>query len=259
MTPKFGWKKDRFDHRDRKFSLCAPALRADAPPPIRASLRANVPPVLSQLDNDCVANASASAVSTVLRAEGGPTELPSRRFIYWLARAQTGSQTQDEGTYVRDALKTLHQFGFPPEHDCPYDPTTTNSPPPAMAYRTAFDRRLINGYCRIDAVGAARVTAVKQAIAAGHPVIFGTLVSDKFLNAANGQVFGPPKPGDSIAGGHALYFAEYDDRVGPGTIRGPNSWGPDWGSYGWFEMSYDYVAWSETDDLWVVEKVPTVL
>jgi C1A family cysteine protease len=100
--------------------------------------------------------------------------------------------------------------------------------------------------------GEARVTAVKQALSAGKPVMFGTNVSNDFAEdklpsgAINPPVNGP------IAGGHAMVICGFDGD----TFDILNSWGESWGNSGWCTFSADYIAWSDTRDLWTVDVAP---
>jgi C1A family cysteine protease len=73
-----------------------------------------------------------------------------------------------------------------------------------------------------------------------------------------------PKPGETVAGGHAIVTAGYDDSKvirnrpgGPSTtgaflIR--NSWGAGWGMAGYGWLPYEYVTRGLATDWWSLVK-----
>jgi hypothetical protein len=71
------------------------------------------------------------------------------------------------------------------------------------------------------------------------------------MTANDGKLIDPPI-GLQIAGGHAMAWGGYDAN-GVDTL---NSWGEEYGDKGWLRMSWDYVTWQRTSDLWIVERAP---
>lgn len=230
-------------------------LRA-APIPYRASNRHLVLSVLDQGSiGSCVANAVMQAVraSQVRRGAANP-ELGSRLWTYYLARASHNEQNEDNGTFIRAAFGALVSLGFPPESAFPYSdaPGSFRVPPPPGVMTAAYDQRAPTEYHRIFETGRARVDTVKMALSQGFLVCFGSPVSIAFCEGDLGDKPVMPPINEPIAGGHAQVLVGYtgDD------FEALNSWGPSWGRGGYWDMSADYVAWGETQDLWVCESAP---
>ncbi len=198
------------------------------------------------------------------------TEFLSRLFAYYLARAVTKDTNHDTGTMIRYVFQILNTFGFPPESIWPYsDNAGTDGAftrmPSSEAFRRAFDQRSyadksgspVVKYSRILATGHSRVLDVQRAISQGMLVVFGTDVTEAFCSDSGAndlKPIDPPGRSDTIAGGHAMVWGGYDDS-GVDTL---NSWSEEFGDKGWFRMSWDYVAWASTNDLWIVEKAPLI-
>lgn len=207
-------------------------------------------PILNQGSlSSCVSNAIAQAIRIVLleKGEANP-ELLSRLFSYWIARNQHGDAGVDNGTFIRLAIKGLNRVGRPPESAWPYDVNRYSEKPPPAVFMEAHDKRKAN-YYRIAEYGAERVEVIKRALAAGHPVVFGTDVSTEFLDNVGTQgVIKPPVDGQ-LAGGHAMVVTGYN-QVGPMIT---NSWGDDWGQGGRARFDWSYLTWERTRDLWAID------
>lgn len=243
MIRHFGWKKDLPDADDHVFSAPAPV----GPLPRAVSLRYMVPRIFDQQQtSSCVANAWAAAIG-IREAQAhlalGPV---SRLYIYAYARGLDGDEHEDQGTYLRSGAKALRLMGAPPEDAWPFVESRVNFTPNLQSHMLAHARRG-GKYARIAGTGPARVEHAKAALAAGQPFVFGTEVTEAFKEYERG-VIARPTALDSIAGGHALCAVGYDDDLQAFEVQ--NSWGSDWGNGGFLWMSYDYMGWSGTDDLW---------
>lgn len=233
-------------------------LAVTTPPPA-ASLRARVVEVLDQGPlNSCTMNAVAQAVRVVQCVPGTPVPpLLSRLFGYYNARAYTHDTDNDLGTTLRQTMKGLAKFGFCPEASWGYVTEQWATRPPWGAYKAAVDQRLLRGFYSIDSFGDQKVLDVKRAIASGYSLVFGTDVTRDFVDDMSPPVSGfwdTPADDAVIAGGHAMCGVEYDEQ----GLVGPGSWGTVWGDKGWFRLTWDYVKWSRTRDLWVIEAAPWV-
>lgn len=262
------------------------ALDHDAGPTLRAGaaivpVHVNRNPYTRTLDQGGIGSCTANAAGQAIRADmvkqkvasgmseedaQRTTDVPARLFGYNLARELHGVLAADVGTYIRSVFLVYNRVGFCEEKYFPYsDNRGPSAPvfrkPPANAYRMAFDQKMAaeNGgnklvsYRRIFSTGYARVEEVKIAHGRGQMVVFGTDVSKQFcadMSANDGKEIDPPT-GD-IAGGHAMVTGGHD----PNGCDVLNSWGLGFGDLGWCRFSWDYIAWTRTLDLWVVECAP---
>lgn len=286
MIGGLGYKPSPPDTRDYD---AAPFLLKAAPAPPERVARSKFTRTLNQGRlGSCTTNAAAQAVRaqmviqlvTAWTAQGMSfeaalsraqmeVEFLARLFPYYFARSITHDQGEDTGTFIRFVFQVLNKFGFPYESKYPYsddtDPKTGKFArmPDSNAIRLAFDQRLkaeaagVNPvkYSRILSTGYDRVMDVQRAIAANKLVVFGTPVTNKFASdgsANGGKPIDPPTNMKDIAGGHAMVWGGYS----PSGVDTLNSWGDGYGDLGWFMMSWDYVAWSETHDLWIVDHAP---
>ena len=163
------------------------------------------PLVLSQTNNDCVANALAKAVQLVRAIiTGESTPLCARRPIYYWARAAVGDTSHDEGCMPSDALYAAQMHGLCDESVDSYA-TDVNAPPDVDVYRSSYDARGLR-YQSIDAASAS--VGVRTAIAVTRrPVLVAWKVDDAFENwTPNLPAWtfqGPPK------GGHYTVIVAY--------------------------------------------------
>jgi hypothetical protein len=270
LSRGLGWKRDRPESPWHPPDKSARLKLGLAPPPISATLRPFVPDILDQMRlGSCTVNAVAQAyrISLIRQmiAAGGPLlNLPpfaSRLFLYYLARAIDHETDSDAGTYLRNVFLALTTFGAPEEAFWPYSDDSSpgalfTQKPPEDVFSKAFDQKAKNGspaYFRIDSTGNDRILDIKRAIAAGHAVVFGTLVSNDFVSGN----FDPSKPlpppiNQSIAGGHALTVGEYNG----GNNGIVNSWNRTFGVQGWCSFSDEYLAWDESADFWIIDTAP---
>lgn len=224
------------------------------PPPESASIRHRVVDVLDQGNiGSCVANAGMQAIRMM-----NWSPLGARLWGYWLARTYHGMEGFDTGTHIRSFFRAMNSYGFLAERDYKYGYQTSHysTGPPPKAFRKAFDQRDPSNpfkYRRIFGKLSERADIVRRAIAAGHPVVFGTDVSITFQRLrGHSGVIGRPHS-DDLAGGHAMVIVGYDAE----GFEIVNSWGERWGNGGFAKLSNDYIMWDKTRDLWVVESAPT--
>lgn len=206
--------------------------------------------------NSCVANAIAGGVD-VLESAAGLASVPvSRLFIYYNARRLHGAQRFDSGTYIRLAIKGLVKLGVPDEQYWKFsvNPLRINRRPGWQPSMMAHPRRG-GEYYSIFSEGKARTTAIKAAIVAGYPVVFGTPVSRQFMNNQGPRIIDRPTDvvGESIVGRHAMLIVGYEHDDFYGTVfEVLNSWGTDWKDGGFCKLSEDYVRWDLTRDLTIL-------
>ncbi len=212
----------------------------------------------------CAGNATADAVEILnaleeaekAKAEGRepnpPTQL-SRLFVYALARNLIdengdgqGDIGKDQGSYIRLCFEVLSRYGICDEGVWPYDVSKVFTLPSVSALRQAVGHK-IHDYYRIRSAGEDRIWAVRSALRSRQPVVFGTGLGESFGSHQGLNPLGPP---NKIVGRHAMVVVGL---VGDHFLV-KNSWGRGWGYGGYWVMSDDYLAWSETSDLWVPTK-----
>lgn len=253
---RYGWRPDKPDKRDLKFS--APThLFALLALPAKVDLRSKMPPVYDQGDlGSCTANAVGGACHYAELNEAKPTVAvvePSRLFIYFNTRVLEHTWETDSGAEIRDVMKAINRWGYAPEALWPYDITKFNVPPVIPAYAKAWWYKTTN-YLSVTQ----DLVQIKSALAAGYPVAFGFTVYDSFESAAvaaSGIVPMPNLATENVLGGHAVLITGYDDSKNWFIVR--NSWGTSWGAAGYFYMPYEYVLDADlASDFWLVKTTP---
>ncbi len=227
-------------------------------------------PISNQgLLNSCVGNAVADCFE-ILKGLEDPAQVQqiSRLFLYYDARNYTGETNVDNGCYIHNALNSLTKLGACREIMWEYNINNVFVQPPLEAYREASDNT-ISSFFQITATGADRINQIELAIRANHPVIFGTRVSSEFQNYNNGtdKVFSIPT--DDV-GGHAMIIVGVrTNAAGQKEFYVRNSWGNTFGLQGvnaigqsesghcW--VSADYMAWAQTNDIFVATRMPNLL
>jgi len=212
--------------------------------------------------SSCAGNATADSVEILCAIEEekkslatgrAPRPIPqlSRLFVYSMARALQdcdnngqGDLNLDKGTFIRLCFEVLSRFGICEEEVWPYLESKVFTPPSIKALRQATGHK-IHSYYRIKQEGVDRIPEVVAALRSNHPVVFGTLIDNSFQSSA-----GPSKitiPTGSIIGGHAMLIVGYVD----GFFKVKNSWGSSWREGGYCYFTPEYLAWSQTWDVWV--------
>lgn len=239
MNRSYGWLPDQPDSRD----LPLGALKlSSANLPSSASVKQHVKSVLDQSTTSaCVAHATTQAVRLALSVQGLPDPiLPSRRFVYYNARLQTGDEHRDGGTYIRNAFRALSRNGYCEEKFCDFDIEKINDQPAPQAYRMSYDQRLDSFYRIVGDVES----EVRSAIAARHPVVLGIPVDRAFEQYGAGG--GYWDFGGSSIGGHAICAVSYDAQ----GVEIVNSWDVSWGHGGFGWISWETIM-NVASDLWV--------
>ena len=254
-----GGMRDASDHDDYKFEdnkaaiAALGGLVADPGSEVNGilDLRKWCSPVEDQGHlGSCVANATVGSLEFLQIRNGLPLNDLSRLFIYYNARLMHQDQDVDEGSYIRLAMGTLSSLGTCSESKWPYDVTKVFVRPSWGSYREAFVNK-IGSYYRITD-GAGRDDQIVEALKAQHPVVFGTVVDQEFMNYKGG-VMPMPKSTRVNAGGHAMLICGFDRNRQCWLVR--NSWSKYWGEGGYCWIPWAYFDASPTNDLWV----PTAL
>ncbi|HEV3386675.1 MAG TPA: C1 family peptidase, partial [Gemmata sp.] len=130
----------------------------------------------------------------------------------------------------------------------------------AKALAQRWDVHWIKRWDVTQRLSDAQIHAIKQAIAAGHPVASGL----RWPNKGDDLIDVPPA--DKVFDGHSILLVGYEDdasKPGGGVFVFRNSWGPKWGNNGYGNMSYAYARTYANDALWLQlgaprSEIPTV-
>jgi C1A family cysteine protease len=239
-----GYQADRQKSKDEAFS---PKQSKSLPGQI--DLRPYMSAVEDQsATNSCAANATAGAYEYLMKRLKGRAEDVSRLFIYYNARALDGDTTLDEGTYIRSCVKAAKKQGLCTESTWPFNPDQILERPAKVAYEEA-QGFLLNPIPRQVRVS---LQAMKNCLAEGFPFIFGLQLFGSFQKAGSDGLVPMPDPeNEQHDGGHAMLCVGYSEPDNVFIVR--NSWGREWGEYGYCYIPYDYMTNPELNtDCWTL-------
>lgn len=270
MQPKrsLGYRQDRPDPRDIPAERLLGAGASTVTPASMAKFRVGM---LDQRHaSSCVAFALTRAIDMALRAEAARqgaavTDLPmgAPGFVYFNARQAEVVDAKgagrnppligDVGSYPRLAMRAIQKLGFCPWDAYPYEEALANinAPPPAHAYRNAFDQSGLK-YYRISSTGIARVAEVARALSLGKPVIFGMFVDTAFMRN-RGERIATVDANDPNGGGHMMTVIE----VTESEVVVDNSWGTGWGDMGIGRIAHELFGSLLVTDVYVIEAAPS--
>lgn len=228
------------DSRDYLFSK----LKAPSVIPSKVDLRE----FCSKIENQsalgsCVGNASASALEFLEIKEKANFFDASRLFIYYNARVLEGTEKEDAGCTIRDAIKSLSKEGVTPETEWPYNIRKYADKPPKSCYQHALNHK-ITSYHRILGI-----SEMKQCLADGFPFVISIKVYEGFETVGKDGKVNMPKSREKYLGNHAVCAVGYDDSTKRFLFR--NSWGTSYGDKGYFTLPYDYLE-KLSFDCWTI-------
>lgn len=170
----------------------------------------------------------------------------------------------DDGAQIGDAIALIvnegdlpwSQFGFSP-YNCDTQPTPAQQSA-AEAYRgRSYWAFFISVGPPTGPQQNHDVNPLKQRLASNDPFVLGFPIYSEFDYYDCFQVVTPPANPGTYRGLHAVAVVGYDDNwAGVGAFKIINSWGTDWGCYGYAWLSYEFVrkyaweAWYMEDNWW---------
>lgn len=242
MTHMYGWRPDLPDHRDYLF-VADPTIAV----PSKVDMRSLFSPVYDQGQlGSCTANAAGGAIQFKQKQEGENDFIPSRLFVYWNTRNAEGTVSTDAGASIRDTIKTVVNYGAPPETMWPYIISKFSVRPTRKAYIAAL-RDKVTQYHRVPRT----VSSFKACLASTTPIIVGISVYESFESISSDGVGSLPTSGEQLLGGHAILIVGYDDATQRFLFR--NSWGTEWGDKGYFTLPYEYMMRKNLSaDFWAI-------
>lgn len=252
ISPKtFGWRPDKPDHRDHKFTLSKLA-------PVQSVYLSDKYKVGLPYDQgnlgSCTANALAFAAQFDLMnkdVQGKTTSsfTPSRLFIYYFERLIENTIPIDAGAEIRDGIKVLATYGVPSEDLWSYTISNFAVAPPIAAI--TYGKKLTA--ITYQSVDNTNKQLIINALIQGLPVVFGVTVYESFLSdiVAQTGIVPYPGPSESVAGGHAMVIVGYHATDDSFIVR--NSWGTTWGQEGYCRIPAAYLTNEDlATDFWVV-------
>jgi hypothetical protein len=255
----FGYLPDPLDKRDRTFTALLRTPMVRSAPEASVNYRDQIQSILSQGDlASCTAQSVMGAIRLKHALDGVVSPLLGNRLhAYWGTRTYIGTQDWDSGGHIRDTFRFINAFGYMPEVDTVHghDLRRYKVAPSLLEQQKMFDQRDKSDgqveYYRIYETGDARVSAIQRALSNRMPVVFGTQTTQEFLDYRKGYLKVPDSR-QRFLGGHALYGCGYTSE---GLVC-PNSWDDDVGDDGFIRLSWDYVKWFETRDIWAIARAP---
>jgi hypothetical protein len=178
----------------------------------------------------------------------------SQEFLTWAANEASGS-TGDQAMFYM-ALHGLNSLGICEQGLMPYakrrDPSRRPSTAALDDAKGRSGRWKVEWIRRWDVkrpVSHQELLAIKEALAAGHPVGCG-LRWPKSLKGF--ELLEVPLP-DGVFLGHSIVFTGYQEgsKGGEGVFSFRNSWGTGWGNAGYGVMSYAYARAYANDLVWL--------
>lgn len=247
ITPErsLGWLKEPEDNRDYKLFQVHPEIALGVIAPFSDLVGSFMPPIGDQGQlGSCVAWGCVAGFRYAQKKMGLTDFDGSELFEYYNARAYQGWQNIDSGSYIRDGMKALGEFGNALENEWPYVISRFTERPPQNAYTNASlhqSTRYISIPNNDD--------AIDSVLSAGFPVVFGIPLYQNFPMGSGVNII--PMPQGQVIGGHCMAWVGHNRNTRTRKTR--NSWSTGWGNGGYAEMPYDYCR--QATDLWYIEIV----
>lgn len=153
----------------------------------------------------------------------------SESWIYWTCKKIDGIP-DEEGTFLRSAMKVLNKVGVPCEKAWPYNDKVRGNP---ASWASLIARwSLTESYYRLE-----NIDDIKGALVNG-PCVIGIGCFEEIMNVGSDGIVPYPAQPEYCLGGHAVCLVSYDNDKQ--LVKFKNSWG-DWGNNGYGYLSYNYI------------------
>jgi len=229
------YKENELQYRDHPELAGAAAIASND-----VDLRPDLPPIHTQLAQDCCAHATSTlawVMAQVLRiALPFPGE-PSVLHLYGNARlrARPREPLRDEGSILAFMFEGAAEDGLVAEKDWPETVENIDAIPPDDVWRTA-ERAVLTGARKLSD-GAGSVPELIAALRRRRPSTICMRVDERF-GGIGADVY--TSPGGLIVGSHCMLVVGYISSVRAFIIR--NSWGESFGDLGYALVHEDIVA-----------------
>lgn len=191
----------------------------------------------------------------------------SEMFLGYYSRyiCEGGKPTGDNGSTILATMQAMVKYGVCLALTWPYVDKDEDVTPSTIAINEAKTLE-VGKYFSIPN-DSNKLTAIKQSIYAGVPIMYGSDVHNSIMNVDSTGIepYAPENSTkDPIAGGHARFILGFDDtKVITGTTtKGAflvmNSWSNRWGANGLSWISYQTWRDQETDDMGITSVISPV-
>jgi len=191
-------------------------------------------PSIVQRQQDCVAVSGADAYLYELVVQREVPEpdrlfndpdfyaswLPSRRKLYWDARARSGNERVDGGTRPSAFVLAVNEKGVCAERWCPYEGLPEENP---LADNDAAGRLSFDQAGKVELFECRTLDDALDVIAAGHRVLYAAPVYESMMQVDGETMY---EPSGARMGNHMWQLVGYEN--GGALVRMKNQW-PGWG------------------------------
>ncbi|MBK1812976.1 hypothetical protein JHL18_20335 [Clostridium sp. YIM B02505] len=246
-------------------NIYASSKKTEESPPRFIDLRNWCSPIKNQgLINSSTAEALVSLIEYFENKVFGKNTNGSSLFVYKNSRSILGN-IGDTGVSFRSALKSLIQFGMPPERYYSTSSNKIDEDPKAFCYGFRDDYKdLIFFKLDVNKDTENILQKIKELLCLQLPCIFGFSVYDCIASAEESGEILFPNSRNRVIGGHSVMAVGYDDKYlsinkltghsSLGALIIKNSWGEDWGEDGYGYLPYEYILKGLAKDFWYVLK-----
>jgi len=256
-----GWKPDTSDFIQKTARFGLPHIGFGAPllVPKSVDLLTEHARFLDQINSDgCVGFGFVGSIETRLRFLGY-NPVPFSPQGVWtmprqMSRVSAFEPLRNEGTHPYLASYCIRTFGIPTEDEFPFDPNDLTKEIDFDTLGRASSFRL-DGFSRIAERDDQLVEMIKQLLAAGHPVPYGSYVGRKYMDWKTGQDPVGVEDGDPVGGGHFIYLTGYEDDGN--VFRSVGSYGKGHGDNGTVLIAREKIVAASSSDFYnmtIVEK-----
>jgi C1A family cysteine protease len=191
----------------------------------------------------------------------------SELFLGYYSRyiCEGGTPSGDNGSTILATAQAMAQYGICFASTWPYVESKENTRPPTSAVNEA-KKFEVGKYFAIPNNNN-KLTAIKQSIYAGVPIMYGSDVHESIMNVDSTGIepyASPDSTTDPVAGGHARWVLGWDDTksikgtITKGAFLVMNSWSSSWGANGTSWVSYQTWLDQETDDMGITNMVAPI-
>jgi C1A family cysteine protease len=169
----------------------------------------------------------------------------SRLFVYYHSRLFDDSLEDDLGSYIRDGLKSLKNYGVCSEELWPYNLNNFDMQPPPECYLNASKRTITEYQLLLNN------EEIVEVLSNNVPVTISIEIFQDFNNVnKDNNVVKIPNSFDYSLGYHAVLLLGYNLNTRQFLMK--NSWGSSWGDNGYAYIPFQYVS-TFSKERWVFD------